>query len=279
MAEIGKTNILKVVRETENGLYLNGEELGEILMPRRFVTDEIISKGETEVFIYTDSEDRLVATTETPLAEIDQLATLKVVAVNRFGAFLDWGLAKDLLVPFSEQREKMEPGKSYLVAVYLDKKTNRIVASAKLNKFLDNTPPDFKKGDRVEALVADKTDLGYKVVVNQEHWGILYENELFQTLEIGQKVDAYIKKVREDDKLDLLLDKPGYDKIDGISENILEKIKENNGFLALGDKSSPEMIKAILGISKKNFKKAVGNLYKKQLISFDSDGIRIINTD
>ena len=276
MVQIGKINNLDIIRETENGIYLDGKDLGEILMPKRFITEEIKAKGNADVFIYTDSEDRLVATTEKPFVKVDELARLKVIETNRFGAFLDWGLAKDLLVPFSEQTEKMETGKTYLVAVYLDKKTNRIVASAKLNKFLDNTPPQYETGEKVEAIVVGKTPLGFKVVVNKEHWGILYENEIFQPLENGQVIDAFVKKVRNDDKIDLILEKPGYEKIDDISEKIISELNNNNGFLALNDKSSPEMVKALLGISKKNFKKAVGNLYRKRLITFDSDGIRVV---
>lgn len=277
MTEIGKLNTLKVVRETENGIYLNGVELGEILMPKKFVTQEVIESGEAVVFVYSDSEDRLVATTEIPLAKVDDLALLKVVATSNFGAFLDWGLPKDLLVPFREQKEKMQLGKYYLVAVYLDEKTNRIAASAKISKYLDNTPPNYRTGEEVDVIIAEETDLGYKAVVNMEHWGILYKNQTFRTLHKGEKTKAYILKVREDDKIDLLLEKPGYEKVDAFQEKILKEMNANRGFLALSDKSSPEMIKAMLGISKKNFKKAIGGLYKKKLIEFVSDGIRIVD--
>ena len=277
MTEIGKLNTLKVVRETENGIYLDGVELGEILMPKKFVTQEVMESGEAVVFVYTDSEDRLVATTEIPLAKVDDLALLKVVATSKFGAFLDWGLPKDLLVPFREQKEKMQEGKYYLVAVYLDEKTNRIAASAKISKYLDNTPPNYRTGEEVDVIIAEETDLGYKAVVNMEHWGILYKNQTFRKLHQGEKTKAYILKVREDDKIDLLLEKPGYEKVDAFQEKILEEMKANRGFLALSDKSSPEMIKAMLGISKKNFKKAIGGLYKKKLIEFVSDGIRLLD--
>lgn len=276
MVEIGKINILNVVRETENGLYLNGENLGEILMPQKFITSEVRETGQAEVFVYSDSEDRLVATTEVPIAKVGDFAFLKVVAISRFGAFLDWGLPKDLLVPFREQRTKMQEGRSYLVYIYLDLHSNRIAASAKLDKFLDNTPPDYKTGDEVDLIIAEETDLGYKAIVNNEHWGILYKNQLFQSISSGQKMKGYINKVRDDDKIDLLLEKPGYEKVDAISEKILNELKDNDGFLAVSDKTSPEMIQAMFGISKKNFKKAIGGLYKRKLIIFESDGIRLI---
>jgi predicted RNA-binding protein (virulence factor B family) len=276
LAEIGKLNILKLVRETDNGVYLDGENLGEILMPRKFVTDEVRESQEAEVFIYTDSEDWLVATTETPLAKVGEFAFMKVVATSRFGAFLDWGLPKDLLVPFREQKAKMTDGGTYLVYVYLDLQTNRIAASAKIDKFLDNTPPVYETGDEVDLLIAEETDLGYKAIVNSEHWGMLYKNQVFQPLFIGQKTKGYVGKVRDDDKIDLLPEKPGYEKVDAISQKILDELKQNRGFMAVSDTTSPEMINALFGISKKNFKKAIGSLYKKRLIQFDSDGIRLV---
>jgi len=276
MAQIGKYNRLKTVRETDNGLYLDGENLGEILMPKKFVTQNIYETGKAEVFVYSDSEDRLIATTETPLVEAGGFEFLSVVATNRFGAFLDWGLPKDLLVPFSEQKNKMKVGNAYLVHVYVDKITNRVVASAKLEKFLNNTPPPFKNGDKVEILVAEETDLGFKVIVENEYWGIIYRNQLFNDVKPGQRKKAFVSKVRDDEKIDILLEKPGYQKIDSISERVLIVLKENNGFLAVNDKSPPAMIQALFGISKKNFKMAVGNLYKKKIIIFKSDGIAII---
>lgn len=276
MAEIGKHNTLKVVRETDNGIYLDGEELGEILMPHKYVTDEVKEKNEAYVFVYTDSEDRLVATTEEPLAEVGDFACLVVKATCKIGAFLDWGLAKDLLVPFSEQRAKMVEGNKYWVYVYLDLLTNRVAASAKLNKFLDNTPPEYKTGQEVDLVVLEETDLGYKAIVNLEHTGIIYKNQVFKELHIGEKTKGFISKVRIDEKIDLMLEKPGYEKVDSISEKILTELKNNNGFMAVSDKSSPEMIQAMFGISKKNFKKAIGGLYKKRLITFSSDGIKLV---
>jgi predicted RNA-binding protein (virulence factor B family) len=276
MVEIGKINTLDVNRETENGLYLDGREHGEILMPQKFVTDEVKETGYATVLVYTDSEDRLVATTETPLAMVDEFAIMKVVSNSRFGSFLDWGLPKDLLVPFREQKADMVEGKSYLVYVFLDLQTNRIAGSAKLDKFLDNTPPEYETGQEVDLIITDETDLGFKAIVNYEHWGMLYKDQTYGSLSYGQKVKGYVSKVREDEKIDLMLEKPGYEKVDAISQKILDELKENNGFMAVSDKSSPEMIKAMFGISKKNFKKALGSLYKKRIISFDSDGIRLV---
>lgn len=275
MAEIGKTNTLNIVRETDNGVYLDGENLGEILMPRKFVTDAIKANNEATVFVYTDSEDRLVATTETPHAKVGDFALLKVAATSPFGAFLDWGLPKDLLVPLSEQKAKMVEGGHYMVYIFLDLLTNRIAASAKLDKFLNNTPPEYEAGEEVQLIIAEETDLGYKAIVNQAHWGMLYKNQVFKPLSPGEKLHGFINKIREDEKIDLLLEKPGYEKIDGLSEKILQALENNHGFMAISDKSSPEMIQAMLGISKKNFKKAVGNLYKKRFIDFKSDGIQL----
>ncbi len=277
MVEIGKINTLNINRETENGVYLDGQELGEILMPQKFVTPEDKEAGQATVFIYTDSEDRLVATTETPIAMAGEFAMLKVVATTKFGAFMDWGLPKDLLVPFGEQKAPMEEGRSYLVFISLDVQTNRIIGSAKLDKHLDNTPPEYEVGDEVDLIITDETELGYKAIVNKEHWGMLYKNQVYKPLSKGQKIKGYINKIREDEKIDLLLEKPGYEKVDAISEKILNELKENRGFMAVSDKSSPEMIKAMFGISKKNFKKAIGGLYRKRLISFESDGIRLID--
>lgn len=276
MIEIGKINTLEIVRETDNGLYLDGQELGEILMPQKFVTVEIKEAGWADVFVYSDSEDRLVATTEEPKAMVGDFAYLNVIATSRFGAFLDWGLPKDLLVPFREQKADMVEGKSYLVYIFVDVLTNRIAASAKLDKYLDNTPPEYKKGEEVDLLIADETDLGFKAIVNNEHWGILYKNQVFQTLRSGQKIKAYINKIREDEKIDLLLEKPGYEKVDAISQKILDELKANKGFMAVSDKTSPDMINALFSISKKNFKKALGKLYKKRLITFESDGIKLV---
>jgi predicted RNA-binding protein (virulence factor B family) len=276
MVDIGKSTTLKVVRETENGLYLDGEELGEILMPQKYVTEEIRKTNQAGVFVYTDSEDRLVATTEEPIAEVGEFAKLTVKAISRFGAFLDWGLQKDLLVPFSEQNQKMKEGEEVVVRIYLDEKTNRLAASVKLDKFLNKSNPEYNSGDQVQLLIANKTDLGFKAIVDDEYWGLLYSNQLFKTISIGERISGYVNRVREDGKIDLLLEKPGYDKIDEISESIVRELQNNNGFLAVTDKTSPEIIKSMFGISKKNFKKAVGKLLKNKQITFKADGINLV---
>ncbi len=275
MIEIGKHNTLRVVKEVDFGIYLDGgEEYGEILMPSRYVPEGTEPEQELEVFIYNDSEDRIIATTEKPYATVGEFRFLKVKAVNRTGAFLDWGLPKDLLVPFREQKAKMVEGGTYLVYVYLDTETDRIVASAKIDKFLDNLIPEFEPGEQVDLLVAEKTEMGFKVIINSAHWGMIYENEIFSPVEPGQYVKGYIKKVRDDDKIDVTLQKEGYGQVDSISKGILEKLEEAGGFLAVNDKSPAEMIYHLFGISKKNFKKAIGALYKQKLITIEPEGIR-----
>ncbi|MDG5798975.1 S1-like domain-containing RNA-binding protein [Marinilabiliaceae bacterium ANBcel2] len=271
--EIGRNNSLSVLRETSVGLFLDGDTLGDILLPNRYVTEEMVVGEEVDVFVYLDSEDRLVATTEKPYAQTGEFAFLEVIAVSRFGAFLDWGLMKDLLVPFREQAEKMERGRSYLVYLYLDDESKRIVASSKISRYLDNVSPPYSIGEKVDLIIAGKTELGYKAVINNSHSGILYFNQVFKELKIGDRLPGYINKIREDDKIDLLLEKPGYEKIDYISELILEKLNSSDGFLPLNDKSSPEEIQSILSISKKNFKKSLGALYKRRIVEIKENGI------
>ncbi|NQU85457.1 MAG: GntR family transcriptional regulator [Mariniphaga sp.] len=275
MVEVGKTHSLKVKKIVDFGVYLDAGDEVEILLPLRYVPEGVFGGDEIEVFVYYDSEDRLIATTEKPFAQVGQFAFLKCVAVTNFGAFLDWGLMKDLLVPFREQRHKLEEGKSYVVFVYMDLTTKRIVASAKVDKFLDNLPVEFEPGEEVDLIIYGESDLGYKAIVDDVSSGILYKNEVFQTLEDGQQLKGYIKKVREDDKIDLMLHKPGHEKLDSFSEQILDYIKANDGKIKITDKSSPDEIYSIFNISKKNFKKAIGGLYKKKLIVIEEDGIRL----
>lgn len=275
MTEIGKLNTLRVVKELDFGIYLDGEQLGEILMPRRYVPAGTKPGDKLEVFIYLDSEDRFIATTERPFASVGDFALLDVVGVNSVGAFLDWGLPKDLLVPFREQKQKLEVGKSYVVFVYLDVDTNRIVASAKPEKFLDRSPADFEEGEEVDLLILSKTDLGYKAMINKTHTGVLYKNEVFESLEKGQQLKGYIRKIRPDGKVDLILHKPGYEKVDDISKQILDKLKEKNGFIALNDKSSAESIYEMFRVSKKTYKKAIGALYRERVITIEDAGIRL----
>jgi hypothetical protein len=227
------------------------------------------------VFIYKDSEDRIIATTESPFAMVGEFALLKVKTVDKFGAFLEWGLMKDLMVPFSEQQVRMEQGKKYIVRILIDEITQRIAASARIEKFLDKTVPDFTPGQEVDILIANQTDLGYKVIINNSHTGIIYQNEVFQPIERGQKQKAYINKIRDDNKIDVCLNKPGFEKIDLLTDKILERLKNNNGFLPLNDKSDSDQIYEMFHESKKTFKKAIGALFKKRKITIEVDGIRL----
>ena len=277
MADIGVLNNLKVVKEVDFGVYLDGGEHGEILLPRRYVPANCKVDDNIRVFIYLDSEDRLIATTERPYAMAGDFALLKVVAVNSVGAFLDWGLPKDLLVPFSEQRPLMEKGKSYIVRVYVDKQSNRITATTRLDRYLDNDPCNFHAGQEVELLICNQTDIGYKAIINGTHWGVLYSNEVFQSLRRGQKTEGYIKKVRDDNKIDLCLQKPGYEKVGDVTETILNVLKKKGGSLPVTDKSSPEIIYKLFGVSKKTYKKAIGAIYRKRLITIENNGIKLIS--
>ncbi len=276
MIEIGKINTLKVVKEVDFGLYLDGgDEFGEILLPTRYVADDMEVDHFVDVFIYNDSEDRIIATTDEALAEVDEYAYLKCISVTKFGAFLDWGLAKDLLVPFKEQATDMQEGLSYFVRVYLDEETERVVASSKTRQFLDNEPAEYEEGEQVDLVIGNSTDLGVKVVINDKHSGLLYHNEIFKPLRPGLRMVGYIKKLREDEKIDVTLEKPGYQKIDGLAGEILTKLEQSGGYIEVNDKSTPETIKRIFGTSKKNFKKAVGALYRERMISFKGDGIEL----
>lgn len=276
MAAIGQWNELEVVKTVDFGIYLDGGPHGEILMPKRYVPEQYEIGNQLNVFIYLDSEDRLIATSETPKAVVGEFALLKVVSTTSIGAFLDWGLPKDLLVPFREQQQKMEAGHSYLVYIYLDDESQRIVATSKLNKCLNNIPVDYEIGEEVDLIIANQTDLGFNAIIDNSHWGMIYKNEIFQSLKTGQKLKGYIKTIREDEKIDLVLQKEGYEKIDDITQTILNKLAANNGFLPLNDKSDPEVIKQTFQISKKNFKKAIGSLYKQRLISIETDGIKLL---
>ncbi len=275
MAEIGKYNKLRVIKEVDFGVYLDGEKEGEILMPVRYVPKDCQVGDYVDVFLYLDSEDRLVATTEKPYAQVGEFAMLRVKSANKIGTFLDWGIMKDLLVPFREQKVTMTEERSYLVYIYVDEETQRIAASAKINKFLDKTLPEYVVGQEVELIIESETDLGYKAIVNNKHWGILYENEVFEQLAKGLKLKGYIKKIRTDNKIDLSLHPLGYDKVDPITQMILDELKKEGGFVAVSDKSDAELVYRIFGISKKSFKQAVGALYKRRLITIEKDGIRL----
>lgn len=276
MLEIGRLNNLRVVKEVDFGVYLDGGEFGEILLPKKYVPKDCLPDSIIEVFIYFDSEDRIIATTQKPYAMVGEFAELKVVSVSTVGAFLDWGLQKDLLVPFREQKQKLIKGKSYVVYIYFDEKSERIAASTKLNKYLSTAPIDFQPREEVDLLIYDETEIGYNAIINNAHLGLIHKNDIFQTLETGQKIKGYIKNIREDDKIDLLLQKPGYGKVDDLSKKILELIKQHGGFVSVTDKSPPEIIYKIFGVSKKTYKKAIGSLFKKRLITIEDDGIKLI---
>lgn len=276
MAKLGKYNDLKVVKELDFGIYLDGGEMGEILLPIRQVPPKIKVGDEIEVFLYLDSEDRIIATTKEPLCEVEEFAVLRVVDVNKTGAWLDWGLDKHLLVPFKEQKQDMEKDKSYLVYVYIDHETQRLVASSKLAKYLDNVPPEYEIGQEVDVLISNKSDIGYVAVINNLHSGLLYKNEVFQPLTRGQKIKAYIKKVRDDEKIDLMLQKPGYGKIETLAEKVMFTLFQDGGTINLGDKSSPDEIYDKFQMSKKDFKKAIGLLYKQKKIKLNKDSIELL---
>ncbi|MDP2338545.1 MAG: S1-like domain-containing RNA-binding protein [Bacteroidota bacterium] len=278
MAEIGKINHLYVVKEVDFGIYLDGGNLGEILMPKRYVPEGTQPEDTIDAFIYLDSEDRLVATTEKPLAMVEEFALLEVVSVTPIGAFLNWGLPKDLFVPFREQRQPMEQGRKYLVYVYLDTNTKRIAASSKIENYLDNIPVDYDVDEEVDLIIMNQTDLGYNAIIDNSHLGILYKNEVFQPLNPGDKIQGYIKKIRTDGKIDLRLDKMGYEKISQFVDKIIVELQRNKGFLPLTDKSSPEEIYQTFKISKKNFKAAIGALYKKRFIALEENGIRLLTS-
>lgn len=277
MVEIGRYNTLTVVKIVDFGVYLDGGERGEILMPKEYVPADCSPDDEVEVFVYFDSEDRIVATTEVPEILVGEFAFLKVVAVSKIGAFLNWGLRKDLFVPFREQRDPLVEGKSYLVYAYVDKASDRIVASTKIEKYLDQVFPEYQDNQEVEILIARKTDLGYAVIINNMHWGLVYDNEIFQPLKVGQKLKGYIKTVREDEKIDVSLQPAGYGKIEGVAGVIFDKLNDYGGVLDLSDKSAPEEIYRVLGCSKKNFKKAIGTLFKQGLIEIHDAEICLKN--
>jgi predicted RNA-binding protein (virulence factor B family) len=276
MISIGKTYKLSVVKTVEFGFYLDAENLGEILLPGKYAPDNLSVGDYIEVFIYLDSEDRPVATTQKPRAQVGEFAYLSVVDNSRIGAFLDIGLEKDVLVPFAEQHRPMDVGQSYLVYLYLDKVHGRITASSKIDKFLDDEKPhNFKPQQAVDLIIANSTDLGYKAIINHSHWGVLYKNDVHQRLSFGQRIKGYIKHVRPDGKIDLSL-QGGQETRDKYATAIIEYLKKQNGFAPVHDKSDPQLIAKLFGMSKAAFKKAIGGLYKQRVISIEKDGIRLL---
>lgn len=277
MAEIGEFNTLRVVKVLDSGVYLDGKGLGNIVLPRRDMPENCKPGDSIQVFLYYNAQGRVVATTRTPKIRVGEFAFLKAVSVTGAGAFLDWGLPEHLLAPAREQKKRMELGKSYIVFAYLDlgDKNKGIAASSKLDKFLDQMPPAFAAGQEVDLLICEQTELGYKAIINNSHWGVLYKNEVFYELHQGQQLKGFIKKIREDQKIDLCLHKPGPEKVSDLSGEIFNKLAAQAGFLAVTDTSTPEAIYAMFGVSKKTFKKALGALYKRKLITIEENGIRL----
>ncbi len=279
MALVGQSNTLPIVRQAPPGMYLDGGTHGEILLPGRYVPPGAMPGGQIEVFVYRDSEDRLVATTEKPLAVVGECAFLRVISVKpNVGAFLSWGLEKDLLLPLREQTRTLRPLDWVVVHIALDTKSDRIIASARLNRWLNRTPPTYAAGQPVKLLIEGETPLGFRAIVNHAHHGLLYHSDLTLPLTIGQTLDGYVRTVRPDGKIDLGLEPVGYRRIAPLTEQIIEKLQAADGHLPYHDKSEPEEIRAAFGVSKKAFKQAIGALYRDHLIRIEPDGIRLAKT-
>lgn len=272
MVKIGQFNRLRVSKLLNFGAYLtDGNE--EILMPTKFLPEDIKEGDSIRVFVYHDNEGRPIATTQIPYACVNQIATLKVVDNGSAGGFLDWGLDKDLLVPNSEQRVRLSVGQKAVVWIYVDDKSGRIVATTKLNKYVKDQGSSYKSGDEVEIVISETTNLGYKVVVENEFWGLLYKNEVFKPIEIGDRIDAYIKEVRPDGKLDITLHSPEKNEVEDLGQTILKRLDENNGILPFGDKSDADIIYREFGVSKKVFKRTLGMLFKEGKITLENEQI------
>ncbi|MCK5893393.1 MAG: GntR family transcriptional regulator [Endozoicomonadaceae bacterium] len=278
VVKVGCLNRLTVASKAPFGVYLDGHS-SEILLPKRYVPKGTQIGDVLDTFIYLDSDDLLIATTETPLAQVGELACLNVVEVNAIGAFLDWNLPKNLLVPFSEQKLKMVKGSTYIVFVYLDDRTHRIVASSKIDKHLNNEIARYRQGQAVSLLVVDRTELGYTAVIEGKHWGVIFHSDIHTSVRYGDRIDGFIKQVRPDGKIDLCLSKPGFDKIGmtELTQHILGAMKRHQGFLPLHDKSDPRLIKQQFSVSKRTFKMAIGALYKKRLITIERNGIHLMS--
>lgn len=276
MALIGERAKLTALREQPFGIFLDGGDLGEILLPRREMPRKWQVGEEIDVFLYRDSEDRPVATLKEPLVKPGEFAYLEVVAITNVGAFLDWGLPKDLLLPFREQKDRLEIGRSYVVRCYVDEETGRIVASRRLPRYLDQTPAPYRAGDAVDLLLYGKTELGYKAIVNGKHTGLLFANQVFRRLRAGERTKGYVVTVREDGKLDLSLEAPGRERISDLETRILEEIRSRGGYWALSDDAPAAEIHAALGVSKRAFKEASGALFRKRIIRIEPEGMRLL---
>ena len=276
MTELGRFNRLRIVKRVDIGIFLDAGELDEILLPRRYVDDSMQAGDEIEVFVYRDSEDRAVATTQQPKVQVGQCAYLRVVASSRFGAFLDWGLPKDLLVPYAEQQKPMQKGYSYAVYVYIDPATQRIVASSRLEKHLSSDGRGFKSRQAVSCLVYGKSDLGFKAIIDNTHLGQFFDSESYRPLHYGETVQAYIKQVRKDGKIDLMLNLPSHLERDRLGAAIVEHLQRNRGVSTLTDKSPPDEIYRTFGVSKASYKKALGQLYRRRTILIEKNRITLL---
>ncbi len=274
--KLGDYNRLTVVKSVDFGLYLDGGDEGEILLPSRYVPKGARIGDELDVFIYLDQDERLVATTQQPFAKVGDFACLEVSWINEYGAFLNWGLMKDLFCPFREQKKRMELGKAYIVYVMVDEDSYRMMATAKVDRYLDTARPEYKHGDEVDLLVWQKTDLGFKVIVDNRFSGLVYEDQIFTHLTTGDRVKGYVDHIRQDGKIDVTLQPTGRRHTEEFAETLLEYLKKNNGHCDLGDKSPSELIADRFKISKKAYKKAVGDLYRRRLITIDDSGITLV---
>lgn len=276
-AAIGKMNKLRAVRKTDNGIYLDGSELGEILLPQSTVDREIEIDEEVDVFIYHDHLSRLTASLRKPKVTVGQYAYLRTSSVTDIGAFMDWGLQKDLFVPFSEQNIKFEDSGSYLIYVYIDEMTGRIAGTSKVNKYLKSRSGDYKAGQEVFVLICNRTEIGYNVIIDDKCWGVIHNTDILGEMHTSIKTKGYITNVREDQKLDVSLSRPGYKKVIELTDIIIEKIKDNGGVINLTDKSPSEDIYEQFQVSKKTFKKSLGALYKQRIIVIEDDSIKLNN--
>lgn len=275
MLKIGEYHTLKIDRETKVGLFLVNET-DDVLLPNKYVPNDFTIGDDITVFVYLDHEERPVATTLKPLITLNSFAVLKVNYINKFGAYLNWGMEKDLFVPFKEQARPMEKDKRYIVTMYVDKQTGRLAASSKINQFLDKEPLDIEVGQEVDLMVSHITEIGINVIINGKFRGLAYQNEVFETVSPGYKTKGYIKTIRPDGKIDVSFQKQGFEAIDDSSQQVLEALKQNDGVLRLNDNSHPEEIKSVLKMSKKTFKKAIGSLYKQKLIDINNEGIQLV---
>jgi predicted RNA-binding protein (virulence factor B family) len=276
LVKIGEINELAIIEQQSMGLYLDDLQGGKILLPSRYVPNQFRLGENIKVFIYFDSEDRIIATTEKPKTQVGKITQLEVIATNSVGAFLDWGLSKDLLVPFSEQKQGLVVGDKCVVYTYLDKHSQRVVATTRLNRFIKDNSEGLSVNDKIKLIVTERTSLGYKVAINTRYWGVIHTSDIHQSIRVGQTLDGFVKYIREDKKVDVSLQEAGYGRVETLTEKILIQLEKQNGFLAIGDKSPAELIEIHFGVSKRAYKMAIGKLYKDRKINIDHDGIHLI---